>query len=332
MELVYKQIYEWQNKLCEEVDSMKITKAQRLRQQLDQLNGYHAEINQGKRKYQELIDDPSLDVQYRKKQVVGMVDELLRRPQIPLSLVTQPKLEFGWNEQYLNTLLSHVVINDCDQPFPPHVMVTMIRHSSVVLQVSIITGDLGREVLEFVTEYAVLPKDEDIKLKSDPSPLENESSVRASIVSEQSQPSVPLQKSISIRLSSAAQPQPQPSSSSKKKKKSKKKGDDSSSDESKSDKSDKSSKDDDDDEDKSSKSDSESESESESDDKDSNKSGDSEKSDSEKSSGDSDDTTSDNSGGKKSKKKRGKGKEKKRKRKRKRTIIYTTRIPEIETR
>jgi len=166
MELVYKHIDECQNKLFEAVDSMSTLKTQRLEQQLDLLKTYRAEINQGKNKYQELIDDPSLDVQYRKKQVVGMVDQLLERPEIPLLMVTQPKKEFGWTDQYLNMLLSHIILNDCDQPFSPHVMVTAIRYSSAVLQVSVVMGDLGRDVLEFGVEYAVLPTEEDTKLKS----------------------------------------------------------------------------------------------------------------------------------------------------------------------
>jgi len=178
MEIVYKQVYEWQNKLFDLVESMKNLKIQRLQQQLDQLKGYRAEINQGKTKYQELIDDPSLDVQFRKKKVVGMVDDLLGRSDVPLLMVTQPKIEFGWNDQYLNTLLSHIIINDCDQPFPPHVMITSIRYSSAVLQVSIVAGELGREVLEFAVEFAVLPKDEDTKLKLEYSPLDDASSFR----------------------------------------------------------------------------------------------------------------------------------------------------------
>jgi len=185
--MVYKQIYEWQTKLFDAVDSMKDLKIQRLQQQLDQLKTYRAEINQGKEKYQLLIDDPSLDVQYRKKQVVGMVDELLGRSEIPLLMVTQPKLEFGWNDQYLNTLLAHIVVNDCDQPFPPHVMIVVVKYSSAILQISIVTGELGREVLEFAVEYAVLPKDEDNKLKLEYSPLDDASSFRKpSGASEQS--------------------------------------------------------------------------------------------------------------------------------------------------
>jgi len=301
MELVYKQMYDWQNKLCDGVDSMRDSKKQKLVQQLDQLKTYRVEIMQGKKKYQELIDDPSLDVQYRKKQVVGMVDELLGRSEIPLLMVTQAKMEFGWNDQYLNTLLSHVIINDCDQPFPPHVMATVVRYSSAILQISIVTGDLGREVLEFAVEYAVLPKDEDTKLKLEYSPLDDASSFRKPSASDsrQSQSSALLQKAVSSRLSVA---QSQTNVASKQKKKSKKKSDESDSEESKSDKSSQ----EDEDEDKSSKSGSESESDKSG----SDKSSGSEKSNSEKSSGDSDEDESDSSGGKKKKKKKGKEKEK----------------------
>jgi len=287
MELVYKQVSEWQNKLFDAVDSMKNLKIQRLQQQLDQLKSYRAEINEGKKKYQELIDDPSLDVQFRKKQVVEMVEKLLGRSEIPLLMVTQPKVEFGWDDQYLNTLLSHIVINDCDQPFPPYIFVTAIRASSIVLQVTVITGESGREVLEFAIEYAVLPKDEDSKLKLESPPVGDPSAIRnPSVASDQ-----PSLKSGASQSNVAA---------GKSKGKKKKKGDDSSSEESKSDKS---SAEEEEDEDKSSESGSEEEESSESgSEKDSDKS-------SGKSSGDSDDG-SDSSGGKKKKGKKGK-KEKK---------------------
>ncbi|ETO10562.1 hypothetical protein RFI_26817 [Reticulomyxa filosa] len=310
MELVYKQVQEWQAKLYEAVDAMKNQKIERLQQQLDQLKTYRAEVNQGKNKYQELIDDPSLDVQSRKKQVVEMVDKILGRSEIPLLMVTQPKVEFGWSEQYLNTLLSHIVINDCDQPFPPYVIISVemqfkfnvellsialtnrvIARCNVVngfvthfLQVSVVAGESGREVLEFAVEYAVLPSDEanaNSKSKSSRA-IDDGSSFRNPSVGSEALP-----RSGPSRLLVASSSQANVSGKSKGKSK-KKKDDDSSSEESKSDKS----SEEDNDEDNSSESSSEEESDESGSDKDSDKSSD-------KSSGDSD--ASDSSTGKKKK-------------------------------
>ncbi|ETO10912.1 DEAD/DEAH box helicase [Reticulomyxa filosa] len=236
-----------------------------------------------------------------------MVDELLNRQEIPLLMVTQPKLELNWNDQYLNTLLSQVIINDCDQPVPPHLLIAGVRHNSVTvlyyryifLYVSILASDLGKEVLEFVVEYAALPESEDSQLKSgnsnDITTLRNPSI--GSDQSRQSQIAVgALPRHMSSRLSAlAAHTQ---TNVLEKSKKSKKKGDDDSSSEDS--KSDKSSKDDDD---KSSKSASESESEESGSDTGSNKSSGSEKSGSDKSSGgDSDEDDSESESNKKTKK------------------------------
>ena len=114
--------------LIEECKNIKNIKKDKLMKQLEDLKTYCNKITNGKKKYEELISDQKLDIHKRKTLILTMIDNILNDKNITLVMITQPKIAFNVNNKQINKFLNNLIIDDCDQPFPPIIIIQKIQY------------------------------------------------------------------------------------------------------------------------------------------------------------------------------------------------------------
>merc|ERR1712228_1026451 len=83
------------NELIEECKTVKNEKKEKLMAQLQGLKDYCLSITDGKKKYEQYISDPSMDINKRKNAILSMIDDIINDKKISLVMVTQPKIAFN---------------------------------------------------------------------------------------------------------------------------------------------------------------------------------------------------------------------------------------------
>ncbi|ETO28055.1 hypothetical protein RFI_09075 [Reticulomyxa filosa] len=86
--------------LLNEMNSVKVEKKQKLQKQLTDLNTYRQVIADGRRRYEELLGDASLDVHVRRRKVLQLVNNILENKP-SMVMVTQPNVKFTYDEVVL---------------------------------------------------------------------------------------------------------------------------------------------------------------------------------------------------------------------------------------
>eukprot|EP01084_Bolivina_argentea_P016695 31210_1 len=147
--------------LIEEAKTVKDTKKEKLMNQLQQLKEYCSDITNGKKQYEQYISDPNMDIHKRKHAILTMIDEILHNKKVQLVMVTQPKMAFNVDNKQVTKFLESLVIDDCDQPFPPVMTITKIDHDRVVIHWHLdakYQTNNTKTVLAFEVSWCKLPK------------------------------------------------------------------------------------------------------------------------------------------------------------------------------
>jgi len=156
IDLVITQLGERKKILKEDMIRIGAEKSDKLDQQLRQMRSYLSELEDGKKQYEQAIADSSLDVHTRKKKIISLVNELTGRKDIQLTLVTQPKLRLGFENQMVTTFLDQLNIDDCDQPSAPLIKIGKVSFDSVTIELSCDDEVLVNKAVEFVVEVALM--------------------------------------------------------------------------------------------------------------------------------------------------------------------------------
>ncbi|ETO25936.1 hypothetical protein RFI_11202 [Reticulomyxa filosa] len=156
IDMAIQRLLERKNVLKEDMIRIRVEKSDKLDQQLQVLRSYQRELEDGKKVYEKTIADSSLDVHTRKKRIIGLVNELTGRKDIQLTLVTQPKLRLGYENQMLTTFLEQLGIDDCDQPYQPGLKIAKISFDSIALELTCDDEVLVHKVIEYAVEIALI--------------------------------------------------------------------------------------------------------------------------------------------------------------------------------
>merc|ERR1712003_292427 len=101
--------------------------------QLQGLKDYCLSITEGKKTYEQYIADPNMDIHKRKNAILSMIDDIINDKKISLVMVTQPKIAFNIDKKQVTKFIESLVIDDCDQPFPPLVVISKLESDRVVI-------------------------------------------------------------------------------------------------------------------------------------------------------------------------------------------------------
>jgi len=164
-DFVIQQLGERKKVLKEDMLQIRVQKSEKLDQQLQLIRSYQKELEEGKKQFEQAIADVALDVHTRKKKIVEVVNELTGRKDIQLTLVTQPKVRFAFENQMLTTFLSQLNIDDCDQPLPPVIKITRLTYESITIEITCDDEVLVNKATEFAVEVALIHTDSKIKPK-----------------------------------------------------------------------------------------------------------------------------------------------------------------------
>jgi len=165
MDLVVQRLAERKKVLKEDMVRVRVEKGEKVDQQLQIIRSYQRELEDGKKQYEQSIADSSLDVHSRKKRIIGLVNELTGRKDVQLTLITQPKLRLGFENQMVTSFLDQLNIDDCDQPPPPSVRIDKISFDLVVLEIACDDDVLINKATEFAVEVAIIHTESKLKLK-----------------------------------------------------------------------------------------------------------------------------------------------------------------------
>merc|ERR1712083_1277352 len=149
------------SELIEECKAVKNEKREKLMAQLQGLKDYCLAITDGKKRYEQLIADPNMDIHKRKNAILGMIDDIINDKKVSLVMVTQPKIAFHIDEKQVTKFINGLVIDDCDQPFPPLVVITKLESDRIVISWSLDSKYLTsntKEISMFEVSWCKLPK------------------------------------------------------------------------------------------------------------------------------------------------------------------------------
>jgi len=148
--------------LIDEVKEVQQSKKDKLNNQLIELQKYCKDITNGKKQYQEYIEDVNMDINKRKNKILNMIDNILNDSNVMLVMVTQPKIAFNVDNKAVQKFLDSLVIDDCDQPFPPVVFIVKIQHDRITIEWKMddkFQTNNTKTINAFEIEYAKLPKE-----------------------------------------------------------------------------------------------------------------------------------------------------------------------------
>merc|ERR1712228_805533 len=149
------------NELIEECKTVKNEKKEKLMAQLQELKDYCLSITDGKKKYEQYISDPSMDINKRKNAILSMIDDIINDKKISLVMVTQPKIAFNIDKKQVTKFVESLVIDDCDQPFPPLVVISKLESDRIVilwtLDAKYVTNNT-KEISMFEVSWCKMPK------------------------------------------------------------------------------------------------------------------------------------------------------------------------------
>lgn len=96
-------------------------------------NVFHLMIAQSKQEYEQLITNANLDVNKRKQEVLNMFSAVMTT-NISMSIVTQPNLTFKCNPMDIQHFLSALMIDNCDRPSSPILIVNGVTYNSIDIE------------------------------------------------------------------------------------------------------------------------------------------------------------------------------------------------------
>src|SRR5690606_25963848 len=132
---------------------------------------YQDELNYSIKRYKELINNSKLDVHLRRLEILKIFDKTVNKNNVPLSIITEPKIKFDLSLMDINTnLINKIFIEDCDQPNPPfNLTIDKLSNDSCYISWEMIdilsNNDNYKPILEFQIELLALPKTERIPEK-----------------------------------------------------------------------------------------------------------------------------------------------------------------------
>lgn len=148
-----------------DIDNLFDSKIKILEKQLNSMENYIKIVNDGKLKYDEYINinTNDIDIKERKKLNLKMMNDILNKKDISISLLTQSNIQFNYkkyNEKLNKLYQQSMKINDCDQPKQMKLELMKITDDSITINFALNEYDINgtKKVKQIVLEYAILPK------------------------------------------------------------------------------------------------------------------------------------------------------------------------------
>ena len=97
-------------------------------------------VRQGRKQYEVLMADASMDIHQRKAEIMSMADRVLSQP-VPLSLVTQPDMKLSMPPKAISSFLEALTIDNCDRPSAPVLIVDKVTFDAMTVETPSCTRD-----------------------------------------------------------------------------------------------------------------------------------------------------------------------------------------------